>query len=86
MINSNPSDVLQTIDTRSDGHLISPDWLDGHGPSLLDPNPSQPHSPPPGDGGDSDDDGDDGPNGDNNRRGPWGDGDGGDNDAPGSDG
>ena len=35
MINSNPSDVLQTIDTRSDGHLLSPDWMDGHGPPLL---------------------------------------------------
>jgi len=76
VINSNASDCLRTIDTRSDGHLISTDWLYGHGPAPYDPNPSPPHVPPPGDGGDSDDGGDDGPDGDSDGKGPGGDGDG----------
>ena len=86
VINSNPSDVLRTIDTGPDGHLLWPDWMDGHGPPLLDTNPSPPHAPPQGDGGDSDDDGDDCLDDDSHDKGPGGDGDGGDGDDPGSDG
>ena len=87
MINSFPTDALRTISVREvDRQLLSPDWLDGHGPLPYALNPSPPHEPPPDDDGDDDGDDDADDDGDGGDWGPgWGHGDGGDGDVPGSD-
>ena len=80
-----PLDALRTITVREDMHLLSPDWLDGHGPPPYASRPPPPHVPPPEDNDDDNDD-DDGDGRGSRRRGDGRHGDDGNDDEPGSDG